>query len=195
MAKAKKTKNSPKNLKALAVKVADLFAAESDGDPEKLAALIRERIGVTQAVFDRWQSGDAVPVDGKVELLEGLLSANEGKDAAAPIKPRKAMTKKETQQVESVKALHDLTRHPEFTRFVASLNRKDLALQRELRGDLSAKATARTRGMLDAFDWIRESVLAPAVGIAKGDKEAPLFATKLMVKVDSEKLLVTVGAR
>ncbi len=180
----------------LAVRVGKLFAGETeDGSPEQVGELVRERIGITLAALARIQSGAEDPSAEHLELLRNFAEDNAGVKPGEPVKPRKTMTSSETAQVEAAKALHDLTRHPQWVRIVESLNRKDLALQKTLRKEKKGSAIHSTQGFLDGFDWLRETVLAPALKLIGDDEEAPMFSSGLMVKVDPEALRVTVSAR
>lgn len=184
------TTTTPAELQSLVAQVANLFAAETDGDETKLADLIRDRLGVQKAQWDRWLSGDELPADSKAELMQKLLEANKDTPAGAEPKRRTEPNADERKRLEGLESLADLTAHPAWARLVKSINAKDAALTDSLR-DCKPSELRGIQGQIEAFDWLRSKITEPAEQFAA----MPLFAGSHLVKADRQSMTVTVSQR
>lgn len=188
--KAPVTEQAQRDAVALASRVATLFARESDGDPARVAELVRDKLGVTKATFSRWVSGSAVPAAGKLELLEKLCAANADTKPGDPVKRRTEPTEAEARLLARVEAAAAMTAMPAWASLVKAINAHDRALTESLReckpGDLRG-----IQGQIEALDWLRQRVLKPGRELA----EMPLFAQGYAIKCDPVSMTVTASKR
>lgn len=184
------TTTTPAELQSLVAQVANLFQAETDGDEAKLADLIRDRLGVQKAQWDRWLSGDELPADSKAELMTKLLEANKDTPAGAEPKRRTEPTEKERERLEDLELQADLTAHPAWQRLAKAINRMDAKLTESLR-DCKPSELRGIQGQIEAFDWLRGRVVKQAEELA----DMPIFSQGYVIKTDRKNLTVTVSKR
>lgn len=188
--KAAKKTEALTDMQELAVRAGRLLAGETDGSPEAIGALIRERLCMGKADLARIQSGDLLPSEEQAALLQGFADANEGKDPGDPVADRSKPTPKESKLLDRVQALEAMTAQAAWRELVVWLNGVDAALTRSLR-DCKPSELRGIQGQIEAFDSLRDRVLAPVEEFA----ELPLFAKGYVVKADRKALTVTLGAR
>lgn len=193
MAKKTRKKNpTPQaELVSLATQVLNLFAAQTDGDEERLSDMIRDKLAVSRTLFESWLSGEQQPTESKADLLRSLLEANADTPAGSEPKKRTEPDAKERKRLESAEAMASLTAHPQWSKLVAMFKGERAECARLLRQGDTSKEESRARGRMDLIDRVVEWLSEPAEELAA----LPLFSGTHVVKVDREAMQVTVSQR